>query len=313
MPSVQNTKQKITETVKDLVFYIVGSSLTATSICMFTAPNHIAPGGVSGVSTVINYLSGWPIGLLSFLLNIPILLWAFWEIGYKMVAKTFVATVILSAAIDILGCFIQPYRGSPMLAAIFGGCLDGVGLSLVFLRGATTGGTDLIARLLERHIRSVSMGKLMMAVDGMIVIISGFVYKSMESVMYAIIAIFVSSRLIDTVLYGTDIGTGKVLFIISEKNDLIAQEILSDVDRGVTVLKSRGAYTGHENEVLLCVVRRYEVAKVKDIVHSIDKKAFLIVGDAGEITGEGFRPVGKDDKTLKEILHDGKKGGGSAQ
>lgn len=301
MSPVKVVKEKAFDIVKDIAAYTVGSILLAVSISMFTAPNHIAPGGVSGISTMINYLTGWPIGTLSLILNIPIFLWAFIEIGYKMVAKSLFATVLSSATIDLLAIVIQPYKGDPMLAAIFGGCLQGIGLALVFMRSATTGGTDLIARLLGRHVRFVSIGKLMLCVDGVIVVASAFVYRSIENALYAIITIFVCSKLIDTILYGTDIGTGKVLFIISSKSQEIAHEILSDVDRGVTVLQSRGAYSGKEGEVLLCAVRRYEVAKVKDIIHSIDRNAFLIVGEAGEITGEGFRPVKVEERPLKKL------------
>ncbi len=299
LPALRN---KALGLLKDLVAYTAGSALMAVSIRMFTAPNHIAPGGISGISTMINYLSGWPIGMLALLLNIPLFVWAVLEIGYRMVLKTIVATVISSAAIDLLGLVVRPYQGNPMLAAIFGGCIEGIGLSLIFLRGATTGGTDLVARLLGRRVRFASMGKLMLAVDCVIVIASGFVYRSIESALYAMIAIFVSTKLIDSVLYGTDVGTGKVLFIISEQSEQIAKQILGSMDRGVTFLSSRGAYTGREGRVLLCAVRRYEVARVKDIVRSIDRNAFLIVGDAGEITGEGFRTVRGEDATLWELL-----------
>lgn len=296
------TRKKSKEMLKDLVFYFFGSLIYAVSVNVFTAPNHIVLGGVTGISTILNYSTGWPIGMLSLLLNIPIFVCAIVEIGYKLVGKTMVATVFVSGAIDLVGMLLPKYVGSQMLAAIFGGCLEGAGLSLVFMRGATTGGTDLVARLLGRHFRTMSMGRLMLSVDIVIVAVSAVVYGSIESALYAGIAIFVSTKLIDTILYGTDIGTGKVLFIISEKSEEISREILNDIDRGVTVLKSRGAYSGHEGEVLLCAVRRYEVYKVKDLVHSIDKNAFIIVGDAGEITGEGFRQVKQEDKTLKELL-----------
>ena len=294
--------------MKDLLSYAVASVLCAVSVRMFTAPNHIAPGGITGLSTVINYLFAFPIGMTALLLNIPIFIWAILRIGYKLVTKTIVATVFVSFAIDLLAAYIPAYSGNPMLAAIFGGLLDGTGLSLVFMRGATTGGTDLIARLLNRRVRFVSMGKLMLCVDFVIVVISAFAYRSMESALYALIDIFVSSRMIDTILYGTDIGTGKVMFIISEKNEQIAREILTDLDRGATYLDSRGAYTGKKSEVLLCAARRYEVVKIKDIVRSIDKNAFLIVGDAGEISGEGFREARSEDKTLRELIYKLKEG-----
>ena len=292
---------------KDILFFVAGSLVYAVSVKMFTAPNQIASGGVTGLSIVLNYLFHTPIGTTAFLINIPIFLWAVTEFGYKMVAKTFVATLLSSAAIDLMGYVVPPYEGNPMLAAIFGGVLEGTGLALVFMRGGTTGGTDMVARLLGRHFRHLSMGKLMLGVDFVIITFSGFAFQSMESALYALITIFVSTRLIDTILYGTDMGNGKVLFIISEKNQEIAQRILIELDRGVTALKSRGLYSGREGEMLLCAVRRYEVCKVNDIVHAVDPNAFVIVGEAGEITGEGFREEKPDDKSLRQILKDSRK------
>lgn len=291
MPPVLSKKKKRTNLLKDIVSYFAGGILLALSICMFTAPNGIAPGGVSGISTMINYLTGLPIGTMSLVLNIPIFIWAFIEVGFREVIKSLIATVVSSVSIDFFTLVVQPYKGSPMLAAIFGGVLQGIALALVFMRSATTGGTDLIARLLSRHVRFISIGKLMLCVDGLIVAVSAVVYHNIENALYAIIAIFVCSRLTDAILYGTDVGTGKMLFIISKRNGEIADQILTDIDRGVTILKSRGAYSGKDGEVLLCAVRRFEVFKVKDLVRAIDPEAFLIVGDAGEITGEGFRPA----------------------
>jgi uncharacterized membrane-anchored protein YitT (DUF2179 family) len=252
MPPIQNFKNKLADYLKDIFAYVAGSVLLALSIDIFTAPNNIAPGGVSGASTVINYLTQWPIGSTSLILNVPIFIWAFVELSFEGVFRSLIATVLSSAAIDILVAFVQPYESNVLLAAIFGGVLQGIALGLVFMRSATTGGTDLIARLLGRHVRFMSVGRLMMIVDGVVVIVSAFVYNSIDNAMYAIITIFVSSKIIDTILYGTDIGTGKVLFIISPKNEEIAQEILSSMERGATMLQSRGAYSGREGEVLLC-------------------------------------------------------------
>lgn len=298
---------KTEELLKDIICMVAGSMIFAVSVNAFTSPNKIAPGGVTGISIMVNHLTGWPIGMFSLILNIPIFIWAVIEIGYKLVGKTMVATVLFSVAVDVAHRFIPAYHGNQMLAAIFGGVLEGLGLALVFIRGGTTGGTDLIARLMGRRLHHISMGKLMFGVDLVVILVSAWVYNSIESALYAGIDIFVSTRIIDTMLYGTDIGTGKILYIMSAKNDEIARDILSDVDRGVTVLKSRGAYSGRDGEVLLCAVRRYEVIKVKEIVRSHDNEAFIIVGDAGEISGEGFREVKSDDKTLKELLKKVKK------
>ena len=155
------------------------------------------------------------------LINVPIIIWAIIEIGYKLVTKTMLAVVLNAACIDIVALFMPVYHGDPLIITLIGGVCEGVGLSLVFMRGATTGGTDMIARLLNHRLRHLSMGKLMLAVDGCVVLFSAIVYKSIESAVYACIVIFVSTKIIDTILYGTDAGNGKMFFIMSRKNDVI--------------------------------------------------------------------------------------------
>lgn len=288
--------------VLDGLFFVAGALIDAVAVNVFTAPNHIAPGGITGIGTMLNYLFQTPIGMVNMLINIPIVIWAIIEIGYKLVAKSIAAIIIFSVAIDTLALVLPAYDGNPFLAAIFGGVLEGIGLALVFMRGSTTGGTDMIARLLGKHFRHLSMGKLMLAVDLVIIAASALVYQKLESALYAIIAIFVSTRIIDTILYGTDSGNGKLYFIISKKSDEIRRRILEDIDRGVTIIPIQGGYSGQDGEMLLCAVRRYEVAKINDIIHTADRDAFVIVGEAGEITGEGFRSASSDDKTLREII-----------
>ncbi len=294
---------RICKGVTDLLFFAGGSLIYGISVNMFTAPNQIAPGGITGLSTLLNHLFGTPIGTVSFLMNLPLFFWALMSVGYKLLLKTFVATFMTSAAIDLMGLVIAPYRGDLLLASLFGGVLEGLGLSLVFIRGGTTGGSDLIARLLGRYVPHLSMAKLMMCLDVMVVTASAIVYQSIESAMYAVVVLFVSSRVIDALLYGTDVGTGKVFYIISEKNREIADQILKEMDRGVTFLEGRGGFTGNSCELLLCAVRRFEVSRVKSIIHHWDPKAFWIIGEAGEITGEGFRQLGPDDATLQSLLH----------
>ena len=294
--------KKIKNTLMDFLFIVAGSCIYATSVTALTAPNNIAPGGVTGLATMINYLFSTPIGAAVLLLNIPIILWAILEIGYKLVIKTSIAIALSSITIDLFSLFMPVYRGDPILIAISAGVLEGIGLSLVFMRGATTGGTDMIARLLNNKVKFMSIGKLMLIVDGLIIISSAFVFKSIESAMYACIVVFVSTTIIDSILYGTDVGTGKLFFVISPKSEEIAARIMAEMDRGVTFLKSRGGYTKVDGEVLLCAVRRFEIFKIHQIIREIDKTAFVIVGDAGEITGEGFKAVKPDDKTLKEII-----------
>lgn len=290
---VNEKKKRIKNLCLDTAAFLTGSLLYAVSVNMFTAPNNIAPGGLTGAATMINYVTDGmlPIGTTIILLNIPIFIWALCTVGFQFVAKTIAATVMSSLAIDLTAGILPEYHGDVLIITVFGGLLSGLGLALIFLRGGTTGGTDLIANLVGRYFRHLSLGRLMMVIDMLIVVVSAFVYRTFESPMYAAIIIFINSRIIDTVLYGANSGTGKMMFIISPRNSEIANEIMEKIDRGVTELHSRGCYSGQENGVLLCAVKRQEVYRAYDIVHSLDPDAFIIVGEAGEITGEGFRAI----------------------
>ncbi len=291
----------------DVLFIVLGSAIYAATVNGLTAPNNIAPGGVTGVCTMLRYIFGTPIGLMSFLINIPIIVWAVVEIGYKLVVKTIFAILISSLLIDLFAGFMPVYQGNPVLVAIFSGACEGLGLSLTFIRGATTGGTDMVARLLERRMPHLSMGKLMLVLDGVIVASSAVVFGSIENAMYACIAIFVSTSIIDAILYGTDAGTGKLFFVMSPKVREMGERVIQEVDRTVTYLDSKGGYRKEPGETMLCVVRRFEVYQVQAIIRQVDKDAFVIIGDAGQITGEGFRPMRSDDKPLKEIIKNLKK------
>lgn len=294
MPLSEKTKRfwrKAGNLSLDGVCFIIGSLIYAVAVNAFTAPNNIAPGGLSGAATLLNYLFGLPIGSTMLVLNLPLFIWGFISAGWRFLAKTAVATVLLSVAIDATAPFIPAYQGDMLLTVVFGGLASGFGLALIFMRGGTTGGTDLIASLIRRKLRHISLGRVLLFIDMIIVAISALVYRSFESPMYAILVIFITSKVMDTVLYGTDRGSGKMMFIVSPRNKDIAKGIQLQLDRGVTFLKSRGGYSGKEGEVLLCAVRRPEMHRTLDIVRSTDPDAFIIVGDAGDITGEGFREL----------------------
>lgn len=283
------SRKQVWELLWDGAAFLVGGFLFAVAVNVFTAPNNIAPGGLTGLATMANYLFGTPIGTVILVLNVPLFIWGVIQVNFRFILKTLAATVIVSAAIDLIAGLFPVYQGDLMLAALFSGVLSGAGLGLIFMRGGTTGGTDLVANLIGRNFRHLSLGKLVLLVDLVVVLISAFVYRNYESPLYAVINIFVSSKLIDAVLYGVDTGTGKMMFIISPKNKEIARRIMTDISRGVTELRSRGGYRGEEGEVLLCAVRRSEVYKTQDVIRSIDPDAFVIVGDAGQISGEGFK------------------------
>lgn len=282
-------KHKIRNIILDFLAIFVGSIFYSVSVNMFSAPNNIAPGGATGIATMINYATNLPIGVLTIAINVPILIWAAIEINIPYVLKTGVAVLVSSVVIDIMDPYMIHFTDDTLLAAVFGGVLGGIGIGLIFMRGATTGGTDLAATLLGRHIRYISIGKLILATDLAVVLASAIVYKNLLSPMYAVIYLFIFTKLIDAMLYGASDGTGKMMFIISKENSKIKAAIMHNIERGITELKSRGGYSNIDGEVLLCAVRRQEVYKIYDIVNQLDPYAFIIVGDAGEIRGEGFK------------------------
>ena len=280
---------KIQTFLLDAAFFLAGSLLYAVSVNTFTAPNNIAPGGFTGIATMLNYLFELPIGATIVAMNLPFFIWGALELGKNFLVKVVIGTILTSLAIDATAPYLPVYQGDMMLTCIFGGLLGGAGLALIFMRGGATGGTDLIAKLLTRRIRVLSFAHLILAADLVVILSTVPVYGTIESPLYALVMLFVMTKVIDMVMYGTDSGTGKMLFVISRQSQPIKDRILREMDRGVTELKSRGGFSGVEGGVLLCVVRRGEMYRVLDIVKQEDDKAFVSVGDAHEITGEGFR------------------------
>lgn len=271
----------------DLLFYIAGGMIYSVAVLLFLTENEISPGGLTGIATILNYLFSLPIGTVVFILNIPLLVAGFIKFGGIFIAKTAVATAVMSLTLDISGLFMPKMKIDPILAALFGGLLMGLGISLFMLRGATTGGTDIIAKLINCKFPHLTVGRLMLAADAAVVGLSALVYKNMESALYAVIAIYASSRVMDLILYGAD--RGKIIYVITDNAKELSDSIMSLINRGVTLLDVTGAYTGTKRQMLMCTVRRHEVAAVCRLATSCDKNAFIIVGEAGEVLGEGFK------------------------
>ena len=207
----------------DLLITLLGSLCYALSVNVFTAPNHIAPGGVTGAATLINYLTGAPIGTTILIINIPLLAAAWKFIGRTYTLKTAVATVVVSVIIDTSALFLPAFRGDTMLVAVFGGVLAGAGLGLIYMRGATTGGSEIVAGLLERRLPHIPIGRLILLVDAVVVACSAVVYKNLESALYAMVLIFVSSSLMDTLIYGQH--KGKMLLIMTRREREVADDM----------------------------------------------------------------------------------------
>lgn len=272
----------------DLLFFLFAGALYALSVNLFTAPNHIAPGGATGIATVVHSFFNLPIGMIIIMLNVPLFIFSFKKLGIRFTLQTALATVILSAAIDLLA-FIPPYTGNVLLAALYGGLLSGAALGFVFMRGATSGGSDLLARLIRMKFLGISMGQIILMIDFVIIAGAALAYQNFESVLYAIITIFVSSKVIDNLLYGFD--KGQMYIIVSERHDEIAKAVIQKLGRGVTILNGSGYYTNQDKRVVLCAVRRFETTQIRRIILDIDPRAFIVISEAGEILGEGFKTI----------------------
>lgn len=285
----------------DVLYDIVGSVAYALGTICFVAPSNIAPGGASGIAIMLNFLFGWPIGITTFVINIPLLLLALRFLGRKFTMRTIRSVVIstvvmdfvvapISVAIDIPKLLGTIY-GDRLLGALFGGVLVGAGLGIIFLRDSTTGGTDIAGRLLRLKFPHLQMGRAMLVFDATVLIVSIGVFGSLESGLYGMITIFVTSRVIDGMLYGVD--RGNMVLVVSEQTAAIAPDLMQELDRGVTFLKGQGAYSGKDTDVLVSAVRKSEFHRLRTIVYEHDPKAFIIVTEAGEILGEGFKPMVK--------------------
>jgi uncharacterized membrane-anchored protein YitT (DUF2179 family) len=269
----------------DYLGITAGSLITALGLVLFLVPNKIAAGGVSGLATILHYLLGWPVGLTMFALNIPLFLAGLKVLGWNFGLKTLYGTVTLSLFTDGLALWLHAPTANALLASIYGGLLCGVGLGVVFRYGGSTGGTDLAA-LLFRHFLRISTGIGLLIVDALVIGLAGLTFN-IELALYALLALFLTSRAIDTIQEGG--GYAKAVIIISDYADTIARQVMEQLDRGVTGLAGRGLYTRQEREVLLVVVQRSEVSRLKDLVATIDPRAFVIVSNIHEVLGEGFR------------------------
>lgn len=280
-------RKKLFAWAADAALFIIGGAIYAVAVILFLSGNEISPGGLTGISTMLNYLYGLPVGTVVFILNIPILVIGFIKFGGIFIVKTAVSTVVISITLDIAEELLPELKINPVLAAVFGGLLMGLSISMFMLRGSTTGGVDIIAMLINQRFPHLTVGRLMLASDAFIVAFSALVYKNIESALYSVIALYASSRIMDVMLYGAD--KGKIVYIITENSACVAEKIMSIVRRGITVIDVTGAYTGRKLKMLMCTVRRNEVSAVCKTARENDKGAFIVVAEAGDILGEGFK------------------------
>lgn len=271
----------------DLAYVTLGAFLIAVGVNWIFVPNQIVTGGLTGIGILVEYAFHLPISITTLLLNVPLFI-AGWRMlgGQAFGYKTLYGFLILSLFIQLTTAMRTiPLTNEPLLASIYGGAVLGAGIGIVFRGRGTTGGTDLLARLVQK-LTGISPGVLLLAIDGTI-IASAAVMFSVERILYALVSLYVTGKTIDFIQEG--LSRSKVAYIISPSHDQIKREVLHSLDRGVTQLRAVGGYTGEDREILLCVVSQSEVTKLKEVVRAIDPDAFVIVSDAHEVLGEGFR------------------------
>lgn len=280
-------------TIKSYFIIALGSVIYALGFDLFYAPNDVALGGITGLAQVINHVvPALPVGVLTIAMNIPLFLLGWKYIGFKLLVGSLVSMLVGSTAIDVIAANFTFAPMDPMLAALCGGAVMGLGIGMVFTQGASTGGTDIVARLLRLKMPWLPLGKLMMLPDGIVLTSAVFAFGKLETGLYGLAALFVCTRVMDTVLYGMD--TSKIAYIVSDKWEEMCSTIL-ELRRGVTLLQGQGAYTGKETKILMLAFKQKEIVRIKRAVHQVDPDAFMMVCNANEVLGLGFGEYKKED------------------
>ena len=281
-------KKSIKTHVKDYLIITIASVFYGLAISQFLDPNDIAPGGVSGLAMIINRIINIEVGTLILMINIPILLLGLYKFGFKFIISTIYATFMGSVFTNILAKY-PPVTTDPLLATIAGSAIASIAIGFIFKAGATTGGTDIIVKVLRLRFPHLKTGRLFLICDMIVVVLSAFVFENTDSALYAAIGVFLMSIVFDIVLYGAD--GAKLIYIISNDWQNIATRLLMELDVGVTYLEGEGAYSNEKKRVIMCVVRKQIAPHVEEIVKEEDGTAFMIISSAAEIYGEGYKNI----------------------
>ena len=292
--------------IVDIAYFIVGAIVYALSMNVFILPHRIVPGGVSGIASILQNTVGWDAGIMYFVLNVPLFIAAFACFGFKFVSKTFIAMTLVSIFTELIAKIFPDLKYFPtnnepaigLIAAICAGVTSGIGLAIIFLRGATTGGSEIAAKLMRIKFPGVSFGRMMFLVDIVIIAAGYVVFKyngvthAENSAIFSLIVVYLTSAVIDTVLDGNSVA--RVALIVSDNTDEIKKNLMNGLQRGVTVLRGSGGYTNNVANVIMCALRRQQVQECRRIVKECDDKAFVIILHATEVLGQGFDDVNKD-------------------
>jgi len=279
-----NQIHDVRESVMEYVFVIVGAAIIAIGFNVFLLPNQVASGGVSGISTILHGLFGWNPGFVQYAFNIPLFIAGVLFLGKKFGIKSFIGTITLPFIVLLTNSW-GPWTDNPLLGALFGGIVVGLGIGLVFKGNASTGGTDLLAQIITKY-TGISLGTSVLLIDGIIAISAAIVFD-LEKGLYALIGLYVTTKTIDIIQLG--FSQSKMVYIITMKQDEVRDAIYAEINRGVTKLPAIGGYTGETRPVLMVVVYQTEFTKLKQLIKNVDPSAFVIVSNAYEVLGEGFK------------------------
>lgn len=275
----------------DLIIIIIGSLIFAVGIQSFCSPNHIAPGGVTGLGILVESMFGVSVSMFVLAANLPLLLLSLKSLGRKFVLSTLGTVLITSLALELVAPFYE-YNGDMLLASVFGGALQGIGLGMIIVKGSTSGGSDLAAKLIQLKKPHIRVGKLLFIIDTIVLLLSAVVYGNMENALYGLISMFVASQIIDAMVYGLE--QGKVLMIISKFSEEIASDVNIETGRGCTIMEGKGSYTGEDRKIIFNAISDSEFYNIKKIIMRHDPEAFVIALQANQVLGEGFKAL--DDK-----------------
>ena len=275
---------------KNMALLLVGALIYGIGTHAFVEPAHIAPGGAMGIALMVNHFADLPIGLLTLAINIPLLVLAWFSLSHRFAVSTAFATAVCSFILDFMVAPVCPvYTGDRILCSLYGGILSGVGMGLIFMAGMTTGGSDILGYVLQKKRPQLSIGRALMAVDGVILLMSIYVFGNIDAALFGLVSLFATTKVIDSLIYGGDAST--MATVVTRKPREIARRIIADLDRSATLVQATGAYSGKDTSVLLCTVRKSQFQRLRKIVYEADPGAFLMATEASEVLGDGFKAL----------------------
>lgn len=275
------------ELLIDVICVIIGTALVGAALSVFTIPNDIAPGGVSGLATALAFITPIRVSIWTLALNIPLMIGAWKLLGRRSLIFTLISTGLLSLFIDLSAMFLPAYTNNALIASVFGGAISGLGIGILFLRGISTGGTDLLALMLRKPFPNVPNGVLLLVADATVVAIAVCIFREIDVALYSTIAIVVSSKIIDALAQGVDYA--KVIYIITAEGEKITEAINTQTNRGATIIPALGGYTKDNKQIVITVTRRNVLSQTLRLIKQTDPAAFTFVTDSTEVHGEGFK------------------------